>query len=311
MKNVYASFALLATLWSVPALADSTIEGLSASAAVSATDLFPSVQPASPATKTTAAQVKTFTSGSPTFTGTVTMPDASTFNSTNFVTPNAGTTTNPAIVFSSCGTNCGFTAPAANQWGLVVGGTTRLDYGISSGGLLTSTAGFFVASGNLTITSTSQINWNNGVNLSAPAAASLQFGGANSGTPVAQNLKFQNGSGTNISGQNATIIGSLSTGTGTDGDIIFQTGIKNGGSNATAATPTTAVTIKGETQETIFTAPIRLKGYTVSGLPAGNQGDYAFVTDQSTTCAVAGAALTGGGAVVCPVFYNGTAWVGG
>ena len=54
-------------------------------------------------------------------------------------------------------------------------------------------------------------------------------------------------------------------------------------------------------------APVRLKGYTVAGLPSGTQGDRAFVTDA--TLPVYGAALTGGGAVVVPVFYNGTIWI--
>lgn len=57
----------------------------------------------------------------------------------------------------------------------------------------------------------------------------------------------------------------------------------------------------------IFSAPVRLPGYTVATLPAGTQGDTAFVTD-----ALAPAFLTtvvGGGAVVTTVFYNGTNWV--
>jgi hypothetical protein len=50
-------------------------------------------------------------------------------------------------------------------------------------------------------------------------------------------------------------------------------------------------------------------GYTVSTLPASpSQGDFAFVTD-AVACTFL-AALTGGGSTVCPVFYNGTAWVG-
>jgi hypothetical protein len=85
----------------------------------------------------------------------------------------------------------------------------------------------------------------------------------------------------------------------TDGDIIFQTGVKNGTNGATAATPTTALTIKGETQEAIHAGPVRLKGYTVSTLPSGNQGDTAFVTD-ATSCTFLGA-LTGSGSTVCPV----------
>lgn len=312
MKNILNIAVLIIASWAMPVLgADSTIEGLAAGAAVSGTDLYPTVQPTSPATKVSAGAQKTFMSASPTFTGTVTAPDASVWNSTNLALAPAGTTTNPTLVFTNCGTNCGFYAPASGQWGLSIAGNTRLDYSITSGGLLTVNAGFFVTGGNVTINSTSVLGWNNGATISAPSGAQIQFGPANSSTPVAQILKFQSGSGTNTAGQNSTITGSLSTGTGTDGDIIFQTGIKNGGSNATPATAATAITIKGETQEAIFTAPVRLKGYTVSGLPTGNQGDIAFVTDQLTTCAVAGAALTGGGAKVCPVFFDGSAWVGG
>jgi len=47
--------------------------------------------------------------------------------------------------------------------------------------------------------------------------------------------------------------------------------------------------------------------YTVSTLPAGTQGDTAFVTDATAPTYLG--TLTGGGSVVCPVFYNGTAWV--
>lgn len=52
-------------------------------------------------------------------------------------------------------------------------------------------------------------------------------------------------------------------------------------------------------------------GYTVSTLPTALVGARAYVTDQLTTCAAIGVAPTGGGAVTCPVFYNGSAWVGG
>ena len=52
---------------------------------------------------------------------------------------------------------------------------------------------------------------------------------------------------------------------------------------------------------------INTGGYTVSTLPTGKQGDRAYVTDATTPTYLG--TLTGGGAVVCPVFYNGTAWV--
>jgi hypothetical protein len=54
---------------------------------------------------------------------------------------------------------------------------------------------------------------------------------------------------------------------------------------------------------------LRLKNYTVGTLPAGTQGDTAYVTDA--TAPVFGAAVVGGGAVVIPVFYNGAAWIVG
>ena len=57
-------------------------------------------------------------------------------------------------------------------------------------------------------------------------------------------------------------------------------------------------------------SPIKTLGYTVSTLPTGATGMRAYVTDQTTACPAAGAALTGSGAVTCPVFYNGSAWVG-
>lgn len=60
-----------------------------------------------------------------------------------------------------------------------------------------------------------------------------------------------------------------------------------------------------------FFAPIQFPSYTVSGLPTGVQYARVFVTDQLTSCPAIGAALTGGGSVVCPAYYNGAAWVGG
>lgn len=70
------------------------------------------------------------------------------------------------------------------------------------------------------------------------------------------------------------------------------------------------------------TAPMRITGtfitagYLVGALPAtagtgATAGARAHVTNQLTSCPAVGAALTGGGGITCPVFYNGTAWVGG
>lgn len=49
--------------------------------------------------------------------------------------------------------------------------------------------------------------------------------------------------------------------------------------------------------------------YTVAMLPRGTKGQRAFVSDASAPTFLG--ALTGGGAVFCPVFFNGTAWIAG
>jgi hypothetical protein len=50
-----------------------------------------------------------------------------------------------------------------------------------------------------------------------------------------------------------------------------------------------------------------LAEYTVATLPSGVLGDQAIVTDATTPTYLG--ALTGGGAVVTPVWNNGTIWV--
>jgi len=52
---------------------------------------------------------------------------------------------------------------------------------------------------------------------------------------------------------------------------------------------------------------IRLTGYTVATLPAGVQGDTAYVTDALAPSYMV--SVVGGGAVVTVVFFNGTNWV--
>ena len=50
-------------------------------------------------------------------------------------------------------------------------------------------------------------------------------------------------------------------------------------------------------------------GVVVASLPSGTTGDMMYVTD-AVACTFL-ATITGGGSTVCPVFYNGSAWVGG
>lgn len=67
----------------------------------------------------------------------------------------------------------------------------------------------------------------------------------------------------------------------------------------------------GSSQQAVFGGQVVMKNYTVGTLPTGITYGRAFITDQLTACAGIGVAPTGGGSVVCPVFYNGSAWVGG
>jgi hypothetical protein len=59
----------------------------------------------------------------------------------------------------------------------------------------------------------------------------------------------------------------------------------------------------------VFSAKVRLKGYTVSTLPTGVTGDMAYVTDALAP--TFGATVAGSGAVIMKVFYNGTNWIVG
>jgi hypothetical protein len=58
------------------------------------------------------------------------------------------------------------------------------------------------------------------------------------------------------------------------------------------------------------TGTVRTQGYTVAGLPAaGTVGRRAYVTDALAPTFLT--VIVGGGAIKCPVFDNGTAWVAG
>jgi hypothetical protein len=76
--------------------------------------------------------------------------------------------------------------------------------------------------------------------------------------------------------------------------------------------PSTGVSIGNTTDpgatNLSVTGTVRTGGYTVATLPAaGVIGRRAYVTDATLPTYLG--ALIGGGAVVCPVFDNGTAWV--
>lgn len=187
----------------------------------------------------------------------------------------------------------------------------RFNAGGGAGGASFSVS---TATGNTTIYNAGAFGWTDGggadvgtfnLILTRRGAANLRFGAADAAAPVAQTLSVQSvvAGTSNTAGANLTITGSQGTGTGAGGSIIFQT--------ADVGAPGTA-------QNTLVTA-LRIysnqtvavgKAYTVATLPAaGTQGRRAWVTDA--TAPIFLGALTGGGAVVCPVFDDGVAWRAG
>lgn len=70
---------------------------------------------------------------------------------------------------------------------------------------------------------------------------------------------------------------------------------------------TTATSVKVEDGVVTVNNPIKMQGYTVATLPTGAVGQIAYVTDALAPSFLA--AVVGGGAIVTPVFHNGTTWV--
>ena len=143
------------------------------------------------------------------------------------------------------------------------------------------------------------------------AAASLRLGNADAAAPIAQTLGVQNvvAGTSNTAGVLWTQKGSAGTGTGVGGNITWQVALA--GSTGTAQNSfTDALTIDASAAVPRIAAggPVKLKSYTVAGLPTGSEGDEAYVTDQLTACPALGGAFTGGGVVKCKAFYDGTSW---
>jgi len=92
---------------------------------------------------------------------------------------------------------------------------------------------------------------------------------------------------------------------GYDGSNYYSTTVgSTGGVTFNAVGSGSAFTFS---DKIINSLPQNLKAYTVATLPAGTTGDVAYVTDATAPTYLG--TLTGGGAVTCPVFYNGSAWV--
>ena len=97
---------------------------------------------------------------------------------------------------------------------------------------------------------------------------------------------------------------------GTDGPNIRLAPDGTEGIRVIRTTGNVGIGISSPTVKLDIDGPLKTRGYLVAALPSGvPAGTRAYVTDATAPTFLG--ALTGGGAVTCPVFYNGSAWVAG
>ena len=123
-----------------------------------------------------------------------------------------------------------------------------MDYQVANAGLITFSIGLAVTGG-VQIAASQIYSFSGRGAISSPAANALSFGGADVAAPGAQTLSVPNvvAGTSNTAGANWTHVGSLSTGSGASGDMIFQTGGTGAGATVQNAA-VTALTIKGASQ---------------------------------------------------------------
>jgi hypothetical protein len=170
-------------------------------------------------------------------------------------------------------------------------------YGWAS--LFTNTTGFYnSAYGSQSLTSLTTANFNCAFGVStlfAVTTGDSNIGiGWNAGNTGTNNLTT--GSSNILIGTSTSVAGSANT-----NSIVLGTSAVGLGSN------TTVIGNSSTTRTKVF-GTVETTGYTVATLPAaGTAGRRAFVTDATLPTYLG--ALVGGGAITCPVFDNGVAWV--
>lgn len=159
---------------------------------------------------------------------------------------------------------------AGDSSGTLAATTHRIGNGI--GGIWVSTSLALPSNSVLSFSSTTNATATNDAFFGRRAAASFRFGAADAAAPVAQVLTVQNvvAPTADTAGVPTTIIGSLSTGSGTSGDIILQTGGTGAGSTSQNAAAT-SLTIKGATQTVLVASgkKLQLGNAATTGLSAG------------------------------------------
>lgn len=127
----------------------------------------------------------------------------------------------------------GKTLTASNTLTLAGTDGTTMTFPTTSATLARTDAGN-TFTGNQTLGSSDNLNWNSDTILTRRGAANLRLGAADAAAPVAQTLSVQSvvAGTSNTAGANLTITGSQGTGTGAGGSIIFQ--VAPAGSSGTA-----------------------------------------------------------------------------
>lgn len=134
------------------------------------------------------------------------------------------------------------------------------------------------------------IQWDQEPQISRPFTRGVQIG-ANESAPADYTLKGPNTTTNGNVGGNLIVAAGNGATTGAGGVLYLHGGTSPSGQPGTV---------------------VLGSGYAITNLPTGQpEGSRAWVTDQVTACPAIGVAPTAGGAIRCPVFFNGTAWVGG
>jgi hypothetical protein len=118
-----------------------------------------------------------------------------------------------------------------------------------------------------------QLSAGNGVTNYINPALTLGNGASNA-SPSTGTLQGTNGSGTNITGAQLTLVGGLATGNAASGDVVIQTGTV-GSSGTTTESATTALDVKASTQTVIVSKALNV------GSPAGG-GEGTGTTNQAS-----------------------------
>lgn len=138
--------------------------------------------------------------------------------------------------------------------------------------------------------------------ISPPAAGTGVFNVTPPATNTNQTLTLPDATGTLLSIDSAGAVSNSSGVVNLGAGQVYKDASGNVGVGSTS--PTEKLHVAGNMRTT---GSIRTGVYTVSTLPTGVQGMRAMVTDALAPAFLALA--VGGGAVVAPVFFNGTQWV--